>query len=180
MLLRLPTESDASLRPLLLTGVKELGLNTDDMKLSLRHILLATFFTMAIAISADKYYCKYCGQSYSSISSLTSTNCPRHPGGSYKGRHAVYEGDQDNTKYLCRYCGQSYSTISSLTSSKCPRHPEGSYKGRHEPYRGSSSASKYYCKYCGQSYSSISSMTSSKCPRHPDGSYKGRHEPAVE
>ncbi|WP_272897863.1 hypothetical protein [Brachyspira catarrhinii] len=34
------------------------------------------------------FYCEYCGQKYSSVASLTSNNCSRHPDGSYKGKHA--------------------------------------------------------------------------------------------
>lgn len=36
----------------------------------------------------SQYTCKYCGQKYSSISSLTNYNCQRHPNGNGKGRHA--------------------------------------------------------------------------------------------
>lgn len=34
------------------------------------------------------FYCEYCGSKYSSVASLTSDNCWRHPDGSYKGKHA--------------------------------------------------------------------------------------------
>ena len=77
-------------------------------------------------------YCKYCGQKYSSISSLTAGKCPRHPNGFAKGRHELYEGSE-KTRYTCKYCGQTYSTISSLTAGKCPRHPNGFAKGNHSP-----------------------------------------------
>ena len=58
--------------------------------------------TLAIAICsltalADNYYCQYCGARYSSISSMTSSNCPRHPAGSYKGRHTPYTGSAWST-----------------------------------------------------------------------------------
>ena len=36
----------------------------------------------------SKYTCKYCGNSYSSISSLTASTCSRHPNGAGKGKHA--------------------------------------------------------------------------------------------
>ncbi len=78
------------------------------------------------------YYCKYCGSKFSSISSLTGSSCSRHPDGSHKGRHALYEGSEKK-EYLCKYCGSKYSSISSLTGSSCPRHPNGSHKGKHEP-----------------------------------------------
>lgn len=34
------------------------------------------------------YYCKYCGQKFPTISSLTSGKCIKHPDGSYKGKHS--------------------------------------------------------------------------------------------
>ena len=80
------------------------------------------------------FYCEYCGQKYSSVSSLTAYNCPRHPDGVNKGRHKLYEGDE-KSQYTCKYCGQKYSSISSLTSYNCSRHPDGVNKGRHAPAR---------------------------------------------
>ncbi len=80
------------------------------------------------------FYCEYCGNKYSSVSSLTASNCSRHPAGSNKGRHKLYEGDE-KSKYTCKYCGNSYSSISSLTASNCSRHPDGTNKGRHAPAR---------------------------------------------
>lgn len=100
-----------------------------------RHLLALVFTACALCALADNYYCKYCGARYNSISSLTSGNCPRHPNGSYKGRHAVYQGDSDQKKYFCEYCGAQYNSISSMTSGNCPRHPDGTYKGRHSPSR---------------------------------------------
>lgn len=34
------------------------------------------------------FYCEYCGQKFSSVLSLTATNCSRHTDGPLKGRHA--------------------------------------------------------------------------------------------
>lgn len=34
------------------------------------------------------FYCEYCGNKFSSVSSLTSGHCVRHPDGPNKGRHA--------------------------------------------------------------------------------------------
>lgn len=79
-----------------------------------------------------KFYCKYCGNAFSSVQSLTGTTCPRHPDGVGKGRHALYEGDEA-PEYTCKYCGKRASTIASLTSTTCPRHPDGLGKGRHSP-----------------------------------------------
>ena len=36
-------------------------------------------------------YCKYCGYKASSVSSLTSGSCLRHPNGANKGKHTLYE-----------------------------------------------------------------------------------------
>ncbi len=78
------------------------------------------------------YYCKYCGQKFSSVNSLTSHNCPRHPNGTFKGNHELYEGSE-KSKYTCKYCGQIFSSISSMTDHNCPRHPDGTFKGKHSP-----------------------------------------------
>lgn len=78
------------------------------------------------------FYCEYCGTKSSSVSSLTSGFCPRHPNGSSKGRHKLYEG-AEKAKYTCEYCGRDASSISSLISGFCPRHPDGSNKGRYTP-----------------------------------------------
>ena len=79
-----------------------------------------------------KFYCKYCGNAFSSVQSLTGNTCPRHPDGVGKGRHALYEGDEA-PEYTCKYCGKRAGTIASLTSQMCPRHPDGNGKGRHSP-----------------------------------------------
>ena len=36
------------------------------------------------------FYCEYCGSKYSSVSSLTSCSCFRHPDGPNKGKHKLY------------------------------------------------------------------------------------------
>ena len=43
---------------------------------------------------AQNFYCEYCGAKYSSISSLTNGYCPRHPNGTNKGKHKLYEGGE--------------------------------------------------------------------------------------
>lgn len=78
------------------------------------------------------YYCEYCGQRASSVSSLTISSCSRHPLGTNKGKHKLYEGTE-KAKYTCKYCGQSASSIASLTVSSCTRHPNGMNKGKHSP-----------------------------------------------
>jgi len=78
------------------------------------------------------FYCEYCGNKYSSVSSLTASSCSRHPLGPNKGKHKLYEG-AEKSKYTCKYCGNGYSSISSLTASSCSRHPNGANKGKHSP-----------------------------------------------
>ena len=80
----------------------------------------------------SNFYCEYCGSKSSSISSLTASSCSRHPLGSNKGKHKLYEGGE-KSKYSCKFCGTSSSSISSLTASSCSRHPLGSNKGKHAP-----------------------------------------------
>ena len=76
------------------------------------------------------HYCEYCGTPSSNITSLVSTSCHRHPLGSGKGKHKLYEGSE-KARYSCKYCGTSASTISNLVGSSCHRHPDGTGKGKH-------------------------------------------------
>ncbi len=78
------------------------------------------------------FYCEYCGTKAASVSALTINSCMRHPLGSYKGKHKLYEGSE-KVKYTCKYCGTSASTIAALTINSCARHPDGSHKGKHAP-----------------------------------------------
>ena len=80
----------------------------------------------------ENFYCKYCGTKASSVSSLTSNSCSRHPDGPSRGKHVLYEGSE-KSQYVCKYCGTKANTISSLTSNSCSRHPNGASKGKHEP-----------------------------------------------
>ena len=43
--------------------------------------------SLVAAPAMKNYYCKYCGLKSSSIASLTSSKCQRHPDGALKGRH---------------------------------------------------------------------------------------------
>lgn len=76
------------------------------------------------------FFCKNCGSKFTSVQSLTSSSCLRHPSG--KGSHELYEG---STKpiYTCKYCGRMSRDLKSLTSSKCVKHPKGFAKGNHSP-----------------------------------------------
>lgn len=78
------------------------------------------------------FYCEHCGVKASSVSNLTSGSCSRHPNGSFKGKHKLYEGSE-KSQYVCKYCGTKASSLSGLTSGSCARHPEGSFKGKHSP-----------------------------------------------
>ena len=78
------------------------------------------------------YYCEYCGHKFSSVQSLVSGTCSRHPNGSNKGRHKLYEGTE-KSKYTCKYCGKQFSSIMSMVGGTCPYHPNGSNKGNHSP-----------------------------------------------
>ena len=80
----------------------------------------------------SKFYCEFCGQESSSVSSLTSGNCYRHPEGNGKGRHSLYQGSEKK-EYTCKYCGSKATSISSMTGGNCYRHPKGNGKGRHAP-----------------------------------------------
>ena len=90
------------------------------------------FFAFAQAKKPAAFYCKYCGHKATTVASLTSAMCIRHPNGPHKGRHALYEGSAKE-KYTCKHCGMQFTSIASLTAAKCIRHPSGSHKGNHEP-----------------------------------------------
>lgn len=78
------------------------------------------------------YYCEYCGHKFPSVQLLTSGTCSRHPDGSNKGRHKLYEGSE-KSKYTCKYCGKEFSTIMQMVGGSCPHHPKGGNKGNHAP-----------------------------------------------
>lgn len=40
------------------------------------------------------YYCKNCGEKFSSVSALTINKCIKHPAGPGKGPHELYEGSE--------------------------------------------------------------------------------------
>jgi DNA-directed RNA polymerase subunit RPC12/RpoP len=80
----------------------------------------------------ENYYCKLCGQKFSSVRTLTSNSCVRHPDGVCKGKHQLYEG-AEKKEYACKLCGQKFSSLRTLTSNSCKRHPDGAFKGKHSP-----------------------------------------------
>ena len=92
----------------------------------------ATVIKTGKGMEMANYYCKYCGYRTSDVRTLTLYNCPRHPNGSWKGKHALYEGDE-KAVYTCKYCGKTFSSILTLSLWNCPRHPNGVWKGKHSP-----------------------------------------------
>lgn len=79
-----------------------------------------------------KFYCKYCGNSFSDVRTLTAFMCPHHPNGPGKGKHVLYQGGEKE-EYTCEYCGQRFRNFHTLVSFTCPRHPNGPGKGKHSP-----------------------------------------------
>lgn len=79
-----------------------------------------------------KFYCEYCGMEFSNVRSLTALHCFRHPNGSNKGPHKLYEGSE-KSKYTCKYCGMQFNSIRQMTALHCFRHPDGTNKGQHSP-----------------------------------------------
>ena len=80
---------------------------------------------------SENFYCEYCGQKFRTVAELTSNVCSRHPAGSGKGKHNLYEGGE-KSEYTCKYCGQKFRTLADLTFNRCLRHPDGADK-RHSP-----------------------------------------------
>lgn len=76
------------------------------MKRIEKSLIAGTLCSTALGLLATPtvkhYYCKYCGHKATSVNSLTSSLCQRHPEGPGKGHHALYEGGE---KASCKYCG---------------------------------------------------------------------------
>lgn len=92
----------------------------------------ANNFNNNTSMEKKNYYCEYCGHKFPTVQLLTSGTCARHPEGSNKGKHKLYEGSE-KSKYTCKYCGKEFTSIMLMTGSTCPRHPKGSNKGNHAP-----------------------------------------------
>ena len=80
----------------------------------------------------ENYYCEYCGHRFVDARQLVSATCPRHPDGSNRGRHKLYEGT-GKSNYTCKYCGHTFSSIMQMVGGTCAHHPKGSNKGAHAP-----------------------------------------------
>ena len=63
---------------------------------------------------------------------MTNNRCAKHPNGTNKGQHELYEG-KEKSKYACKFCGIKYTSISSMTNNRCAKHPNGTNKGQHSP-----------------------------------------------
>ena len=72
---------------------------------------------------SDKFYCMYCGDSASSIYSLTSRTCHNNP---ESNNHIPYEGSEKD-KYTCKYCGDQSTSMYSLTNRTCFKSPNGKH-----------------------------------------------------
>ena len=81
-----------------------------------------------------KFFCKYCGKDESDPSRLLRDTCPKHPAGTYKGKHELFEGPEDS-EYRCIYCGKSERDFRRLVTDTCSKHPNGTYKGNHSPLK---------------------------------------------
>ena len=79
-----------------------------------------------------KFFCKYCGNSFPNVRTLTAFTCPHHPNGPGKGKHVLYQGGEKE-EYTCEYCGQRFRNFHTLVTFTCPRHPDGPGKGKHSP-----------------------------------------------
>lgn len=73
-----------------------------------------------------KYYCKWCGQSFSSVQSMSSAKCRKNPNGDY---HELYEGSE-KSKYQCKWCGQSFPSLFVMGGAKCRKNPHNDH---HDP-----------------------------------------------
>ena len=86
----------------------------------------------SITMERTNYYCEYCGKKFPDVRQLTSAACPRHPDGSNKGRHKLYEG-AEKKEYTCKYCGKKFPSIIVMVGGQCVNHPKGTNKGPHTP-----------------------------------------------
>lgn len=77
-------------------------------------------------------YCEYCGKAFASARMLTSSKCAKHPDGTFKGLHKLYEGSEKK-QYTCKYCGKPFPSLQPLVSNKCTKHPAGTFGGFHSP-----------------------------------------------
>jgi DNA-directed RNA polymerase subunit RPC12/RpoP len=80
---------------------------------------------------AEKYFCKYCRQSFPSVQSLTQNWCQKNPAGKSGKHHVLYEGGE-KAQYTCKWCGQKFTSLQSLTHNWCTKNPAGKSGQPHE------------------------------------------------
>ena len=73
-----------------------------DLVMTIVRVMVVSAVSLAalLALSApavQHFYCKYCGHKTTSVNSLTVSLCQRHPNGPGKGRHALYEGGEEES-----------------------------------------------------------------------------------
>ena len=83
-------------------------------------------------ILMPRFYCVNCGKDFASVRDMIMSPCQKHPLGSFKGNHILYEGSE-KSQYTCKYCGKKFSSIRNMTWSPCQYHPKGAFKGNHSP-----------------------------------------------
>lgn len=102
----------------------------------MKHNLALLFVIITVTSVANRtmqnYYCEYCGHRFPNVRLLVSATCSRHPDGSNRGCHKLYEGSE-KSKYTCKYCGHTFSSIMQMVGGTCAYHPKGSNKGNHAP-----------------------------------------------
>ena len=76
------------------------------------------------------YYCEYCGHKFPTARMLAMVSCLRHPNGSHRGNHKLYEGNE-KPEYTCKYCGRKFKSMLQMCSAPCFFHPDGANKGTH-------------------------------------------------
>ena len=81
-------------------------------------MLFSVSFSQVSTQQKANFYCKWCGNKYSSVSTLVNGACPKSP----RKKHELYEGTE-KSKYTCKYCGNKYSSLSTLVNGACPKSP---------------------------------------------------------
>ncbi len=111
--------------------------------------------------TSHTFFCKFCGNEYSSIDSMTHSSCSKSP----YDRHIAYEGEIGKP-YICEYCGKEAVSLACLSETSCSKNDGRS----HSVYEGKKKSS-YTCKFCGRSSFSISSLVETSCDKSPDNKH---------
>lgn len=126
-----------------------------------KKLLLLSFISLSIlclgAFNSQAVYCKYCGKSFPSIKSMSTSVCYKTP----SKKHIPYEG-VIQTSYQCLWCGRQHQSLAAMSQERCLKNPFG--KTQHEPYEGDRKT-QYECKDCGMLYPTLQAMSSARCNR---------------